>query len=221
MSGLIKAGGDPLAFAVRPLSTAEPVPPEEAMRLERRVAQLEQQLAARDAQLLELKAQAQADARDAYEAGQAAGLAEAQDSAAAAITLLGKSADAAQGAFEHFLAGTERLAILLARECLTRMLGEIEDMAGVVERLVRHQIQAIDGSTLLAVTVSSHDFDEAALERMRARFAGRVPAFRRREDVPSGACSFALTLGEIDLGLPQQWGAILSLLGELTGEEGA
>jgi len=221
MSGLIKGGSGAAALAARPVTTYQPVQREEADRLHRRIAVLEQEVRAREAEFAEASTKAEADAREAYQAGHAAGLAEAEQGAADRLALLGAAiADAHAELREHFVKA-EQLALLVAEEALARMFAQTETMAPVVEQLIRRQVAGLETSTILTVSVSALDFDHAGAAQLPARLGMPGLEIRRVDDLSRGGCSIQLALGEIDAGLPQQWSALRAFLARLAEENGA
>lgn len=221
MSGVIKCGSAAAALAALPIATHQPVQREEVERLRRRIARLEADLRERDAELSEAEAKAEADVREAYQLGHAAGLDQAEKGVADRLALLGTGIEDAQAGLRDYFANAEQLALLVAEEALARMFARAEDMAPLVEQAIRRQIAELGGSAILAISISGLDFDEVAATRLAAHLGKTSPQIRLVDDLPRGGCSIRLRLGEIDAGLPQQWTALRAFLARLAEESGA
>ncbi len=221
MSGIIKSGNLADLTAVRAFAAAPPLPEpprldEERERLRRRVAALEGELRQRDTKLEELRA----EVKRAYEAGtaegHAAGLADARDRQAERLALLEESLHAARAKLSAGVESLQRLAPLLARECLDRMLGGSKDRAALLGRMIETQIGKIDKAMLLGIEVSRADFaDDGALAALSARIGQPAVTLKAGAGMPSGGCVMTLKLGQVSVGLDQQWGVLRDLLTQM------
>jgi len=215
MTGLIKHGRDATLLGIRPITPAVASTPRDdrGTRLNRELDRLRAALQEKES-LTETFGAARDQARqDGFDEGYLAGLAAAEDGRREREALLEKGIEAALADKQAMLANGERLGALLARECLTRLFGDAGDRAGLVLGLIDRQLARIDAAAILTVSVSDRDFDPPSLARLAARF-GEGTAVRAVPDLPSGSCKFGLALGEVDLGLDQQWGVLGALLEE-------
>jgi len=110
----------------------------------------------------------------------------------------------------------ERLAALVARECLDQIFGNADDRVDQLCRIIRHQIVGIEAQALIRVDVSRSDFGEdAELDRLVAAIDGRNVEVRATDELDAGACQIKLVLGTLSVGIDQQWGRLRSMLTEL------
>lgn len=208
MSGLLKAQVA-TSVTARLVPASDPVHDEQIARLRQHIAALEAGIDARDARIVELGE----EVKRAYLQGEAAGLAQAQDDVTQRRDRLEAAIVAAETRFADTLAGSERLATLIAREALARLFTQGDDRAQLVLELIRHQIAQLEGIAVLSVAVSSVDFGEQGAQDLAARTGlPKTTSFLIRDDLTSGACTITLHLGEIEIGLDQQWGALAGLL---------
>ena len=221
MSGLIKNGPDAAFLGIRPIAAPAPVRDDRSARLRREAEQLKGEIAEKDALVETLRAACEQARRDGFDEGFNAGLASADDGRQQREALLGTAIEAALADKRTLLANSERLAALLAHDCLDLLFGASENRAALVSDLIDRQLTRIDTASVVSVSVSAQDFDEKARAGLAARFAAAAPVIHLAADLPSGSCKFGLALGEIDLGLNQQWGVLRALLEELTRGEGA
>ena len=212
MSGLLKAQAS-TAVTARLVPAGDPVHDEQVMRLRQHIATLEAGIDARDARIAELGD----EVKSAYLQGEAAGLAQAQDDVAQRRDRLETAIAAAEAHFADTLAGTERLAALIAREALARLFTQGGDRAQLVLELIRHQMAQLEGMAVLSVAVSSVDFGSKDAQDLAAQIGlPETTSILIRDDLTSGACTIALRLGEIEIGLDQQWGILADLLDSFT-----
>jgi flagellar biosynthesis/type III secretory pathway protein FliH len=210
MSGLLKARAIGAASARR-IEASDPILDDQVARLRRHVASLEAGIAARDTRILELGA----GLEQAYLEGEAAGLAQAQDDVAERHRRLEAAIATAQARLTDVFAETGRLAALIARECLAKVLDPAEDRARLVVDLLRNQLSRLEGEAVLAVEVSAADFrkEDTRQLTMGSNLSGAVE-LNFRDDLPSGACVIALRVGRLEVGIGQQWGAVAAVLDE-------
>jgi hypothetical protein len=111
------------------------------------------------------------------------------------------------------LTSAERLASLLARECLDILFADPLGRMEVVTDLIRAQLGRIDQSQLLAVVVATSDFPNTnALAKLAHELGLRPDNISARNELSSGDCVFQLQLGEMNIGLGQQWGQLATAL---------
>lgn len=220
MSAIIKSDNLVGLGAIRSLSA--PVPPpavsqdeEDRARLEREIATLKQDLARRDDALQELQLDVDRALVRGREEGRKLGLADAEDREADRLLVLEKALAAAHGEMRVGLGALERLAALLARECLDTILGDGSDKAGAVAQIIAAQLAKIDRAMVLSVEVSAEDFpDEARLEAMAEKIGRPAMNLVTIAELPSGGCVLTLRLGRMDVSLSQQWSALRDVLND-------
>jgi flagellar biosynthesis/type III secretory pathway protein FliH len=190
----------------------------EALRdAEARILELEARLAERQHAEQALRVQherALAKAREeAFEQGRDA----AQKEDAQRLTLLHDALADLRGRADARLRETERLALVVARDCLDMLFGTAGGRQDEVERLIRHQMARIDHGMVLEIRVSTADFpEEVLIQQLALRLApGGGLSLLRDPQFKSGQCALALLLGRMEIGLDQQWPALRELLGEL------
>ena len=139
-----------------------------------------------------------------------------EDDRAALLDRLSSGIAAATAEYAAALASLERLAPLIARAGIERVLGDSADRAAVVVEAVREQLTRIQEGAVLQVEVSPKDFPgEAQLSALAAAIVtprGKVAA---RDGLASGECRFRLTLGALEVGPVQQWRVLDGLLSDL------
>lgn len=222
MSRLIKSSST--ASQVRALdllrqapTTLEPDPRdlELATRAER-IAALEAELTAhRAAEAQRIKDAADAETR-AEARGHAAGLEAADARADERISRLELGMTEARARLDADLENLERLAALLAETALARLIDDTEHRQPLIAATIRRQMQGLEASAVLHVEVSPRDFPTPEALEPLAREAGLAGV--RIETVTSlaaGGCRLKLRLGELEVGLDQQWGALRAVLVDL------
>ena len=224
MSGLIKSGQVLELASVRPLSAVHTITPvvtksdEERERLRHRVATLEGEMVAQNATIDALKA----DVVRAFDAGKRKGreegLAEAKDRADERLALLRQALQNATATLAERLAGLERLAPLLALECLDKILGDSAQRRALVAMIIQAQLKLIDRAMLLRIEVSRSDFPQTdLLARLQSDGLAAVEV-KADPALPSGSCVLTLRLGRMEVGLNQQWGVLRDLLRDMAAD---
>jgi len=222
------------------LAAVAPVPPpvDAARReLERQVEALSQQVATltddkaalaetlevRDADLGRMERELEAAVAEAEASGRAAGLAEGAEAKAESLEILEGTAGKAMDQLRGDLRGMETLAVALAKAALAKVFGDDRDMAARVARLVRRQLEGLDRAAVLRIEVSAADFgDVAALGDLSLAAGLEGIEIKALDLLPPGDCRIRLRLGELEVGLGQQWSRLSGLLDEtLAMEEGA
>jgi flagellar biosynthesis/type III secretory pathway protein FliH len=195
---------------------------EERERLHRRIAGLESELRERDVAIDVLRKDVERAFEEGTAKGHAAGLADAEDKQNDRLGRLEASARKAQEGVAAGLVSLERLAALLARECVDKVLGNAQDRADLIGYIIAVQLAKIDKSMLLAVEVSREDFaDDEALAALAQRLAPLTVVIEANGEMASGACAMRLRLGRLSVGIDQQWGALKELLTQMAEPEAA
>lgn len=226
MTSLIKSGTADNTIAVRSLAAARTPPPhapqdDEMAALRRRIAELDSAAASHRANIERLRTQNQQAVTEAREAGRKQGLAEAGTREAERLQLLERNLTTARLELSATLPALERLAVLLARDCLEMILGEAESRADLLCAIIRTQLGRIERAAVLRVTLSTADFpDGEALQQFAARSAAPEICFAPDATLPAGGCRISLRLGEIEVGLDRQWPAMRAFLDALALPEG-
>ena len=150
--------------------------------------------------------------------GRAAGLAEAVERADQAVERLEQGLAAAVAQLGADEASLQRLSIAIARTALERILHQPTEAAALVEAAIRRQLDALESELVVRVEVSAADFtDPERLARLaQAVGRGRIQVLASRA-LASGECRVRLKLGEIDIGLPQQWRRLSAVLDRHAG----
>lgn len=221
MSVIIKSHDvEAIASKVRPLGAApelappplEPEPPAELLVARR---ELEAALGVADRQKEEI-GRLKKEVRTAYSegeaAGRAAGLKDANRREEERIELLRSGVKQALETLRQEFASLERLSSLLAREALGKILADPADAAELVVRIIRRQLEELSDQSTLQVNVSSRDFDQEGATSAQQALARPGLELRCTDALVSGQCRIKLKLGEVDVGLDQQWQALSALL---------
>lgn len=181
----------------------------EIVRLQQRLVVLETAVADKTS---EIPLSFERGRKEGFEAGKAAGEADHT----AGLAKLEAGVGRAVAACVDSLASLERLAPLIAREGLRRILGDAPAQADLVVLAVREQLSTLSQSAVVRVEVSRRDFSP---EDIQARLADplALPAtrFDVREDLAAGDCRIRLALGALEVGPAQQWRVVEQLLTDL------
>jgi flagellar biosynthesis/type III secretory pathway protein FliH len=195
---------------------------DELQRLRDENATLGEELEAARAETARASREGEEAAAAAAESAREAGWAEGAEAKAEALARLEDAVDRAMDQFRIDLRGMETLAVALSKAALAKVFGDDRDMAHRVSRLVRRQIEALDRDSVLRVEVAVADFADPTALGDLGRDAGldgiEVKAV---DELSAGDCRIRLRLGELDVGLAQQWGRLTSLLDEALTVEGA
>lgn len=151
--------------------------------------------------------------RDAQAAGLDLGRAEAASRADEAVQHLQQSLVGGLARLAADEASLETLAVEIARAALAKVLAEPADPARLVEAAIRRQLAHLNTEMLIRVEVAGADFpDPERLAQLAKEVGGgRVQVLANRA-LPSGDCRLKLTLGEVEIGLPQQWRRLTAVL---------
>lgn len=211
MSALIKSGE---GQAVRSfgLAPAAPAAKPKADPRDAKIARLEAEIAGLREALAKAESHADIAIDDARRAGEAAGLAKAEDREADRLDALRSGLDAAREAFETKLAALEKLAPLVARASIEKLFGTVEDWSPMVQAMLAKQLALLRRSAVVAIRVSPADFAEA--RQIETLSAGDLRA-GIDADLRAGAARIECKLGQIDLDARDGWSALSMLLAEM------
>lgn len=151
----------------------------------------------------------------AREEGFQDGLKEAVRNEEEAITLLGGAIDEAVAKIDEQLAGAERLAALMARECLDRIFGDDENRVHLLHEIIANQLRQLEQGSVVAIALSHDDIPELSNLASLEPLAGPAVKFIHRAELKRGEIAIDLTLGSLSVGLDQQWGRLRGALTEL------
>src|SRR5262249_55988491 len=111
------------------------------------------------------------------------------------------------------LVALERLAPALAAQCLDIIFGDAKHRAGEVRKIIGEQLSKIEKSAVLGIEVSRADFSNREAVAALARRIGMPAAVvSARAEIPDGGCIMRLRLGQMEIGLSQQWDSLRDLL---------
>lgn len=226
MTAIIKSGDVGLIAGIRALSSA-PETRHEAAAIDPELTSLRlhnDRLSREIVQRAEAVERLREEVNLAYEKGLAegreAGLAEGDKGTSESLRLVEAGIAEALARYTDEIAAMERLAALVARECLERIFGSADDRVDQLCRIIRHQIVGIEAQALIRVDVSQSDFSEdAELARLVAAIGRRDVEVRATDELGAGACQIKLMLGTLSVGIDQQWGRLRSILTELAAPD--
>lgn len=227
MSRVIKAidwlSTDDVALGSTQAWTPPPTPPspEELLQRERlrSIGLLKQTIEDRDGELQAGRDGAEIACRQARDEGYAAGLNAGGIRKTEALAVLKGGVDQALLQLDERLLGLERLAILVARDGLERILGKADQQVALLVSALRRQMATIEKRSIIHVEVSDRDFpDEDAFSELIVELGASVQ-FRRSETLKPGGCRIALRLGEAEVGVAQQWARLRGALDDLAEAE--
>ena len=119
-------------------------------------------------------------------------------------------------AFGEALLALRRGAVLVAREALEKVLGDVGASPDLVARIVKAQVDGLEREAALAVEVSAQDFPDAeARQALRERLGGGRLEIRALPSLRAGDCRIQLSLWSLEVGAPLQWSRLSALLAEL------
>jgi flagellar assembly protein FliH len=215
MSVVLKSGSAALRAKVRPfgprahVQEPEPARPDpEAERLRAALAEAQAALAERDDVIAGLPARIEAALAEGEDKGRAA----AESMEATRLDILDQAAKRGLALYAEEIASLERLAPLLARTCLDKMLLDDAERVKTVSALLHGQLARLEAGAAVRIQVAAEDFPSAEA------LAGLAPA--PCEIIPSpalasGDCTIQLRLGALEIGIGQQWGALRATLEEM------
>jgi flagellar biosynthesis/type III secretory pathway protein FliH len=207
--------------AVRQLG--EPARPAEPPKADPEVSRLAAKIAALEDQLKQsrldedrLKREAVSAYEKGEEAGHAAGLEAAESRADERRDMLEAGIDKALAGYKTDFADVERLAVLVAHECLDRIFGNHLDRAEQLCAIVRHQLDLLDARNVVRISISTADFEELGpLTTEAIGKAGPAVILYPDEFLEAGEVRIDLLMGSISAGIGQQWGRLGAVLDDL------
>jgi type III secretion protein L len=111
------------------------------------------------------------------------------------------------------LQGLETLAVSLAKAALAKIFDDHDGLADRVVQLIRRQLADLERGALLGVEVSERDFPDSESLQHLSRTAGLSGVeIRALAGLEPGGCRLRLRLGELDVGVGQQWARLSALL---------
>ncbi|HEY2710714.1 MAG TPA: hypothetical protein VGI95_21925 [Caulobacteraceae bacterium] len=217
MTSLIKRHEvSPLDSAIRgvleraaPIVAVQPAKPTvapEILSLRGEVERLTQQLTAQQAEIEQLR-QAAVDARRDGEAdGRKRGRQESDSRRAEQLAKLERGVEIACAQFSEELLSLERLAGLVAREALAKVVGDPARHNELLLGAIRRQLEQLETSCIVSISVSRTDFDQSEeLADLAASLARTGVDLAASDELKAGECRIKLSLGELSVGVPQQW----------------
>jgi flagellar biosynthesis/type III secretory pathway protein FliH len=152
--------------------------------------------------------------------GKEVGLAAAEDRQAERFGVLKGGVQKALTSFEESMSSLERLALLIARDCVNVMMTASEARADLLCDMIRFQASKIEKSSIIAIEVSGQDFptERDLIVLAERAFTGPVELSVGKE-LEAGDCVIRLRLGQLEIGINQQWGVLGDLLEEMARPE--
>jgi flagellar biosynthesis/type III secretory pathway protein FliH len=230
MSGLIRhrdAEANSTVRPFRPLSGRAAVCPAQAIDpqlilMQSEIETLQHQLETRDRQIEELAGAVEEAKAKGLEDGKAQGHAEAERGRDDFLAIIEEAATSALTDFHEALGSLERLAPLLASECLSRLVDEPANFEAVTAGILRLQLDKLENGSVVRVELSAKDFPSAAeLEQFLTRLGRPNLSVEASGALNAGDCRIKLSLGAIEVGIGQQWSELRSLLAEMSKSEAA
>ena len=207
------------AFIKSPTSAAAIVwPDKEALPQPPRVDPL---IAALEAEITRLQGELETEAlaahkaiEDGRNAAKAEALAQFKRDETQSLQKLEHALVSARADVRAALVDVERLSLRLAQSALETVLGSGSDYSNLIERTIAHEISALDRQTIVSIEVSQADFpSREALDALAQRLASvHIEASSRLD---AGACRLVLTLGDIEISLPEHWANLRALFHRL------
>lgn len=229
MSPVIKSTDAGASGRVRPLPVSTPgrtldgsVLDPEIVRLQADLDQAVALIQGRDAELERLQNEFERAVLEAEAKGRKAGLDEAANVDAERLDRLKQAIAAASGELSRELASLERLAPALALECLEKLIGDPQQRGALLRDTILHNVRLLDADAIMRVDVPMLDFPETAeLSELLSAVAHRRIEVRHAADLKPGGCRIRLQLGELEVGLGQQWDRLGAILKTLASSEAA
>ena len=100
-----------------------------------------------------------------------------------------------------------------------KVLGAPDEPARLVESLIRRQLADVLSELLLRIEVSAVNFPDAeSLSGLAVAVGKERVQIAASPALSSGDCSFKLRLGELEVGLPEQWRRLAGLFDAMAQE---
>jgi type III secretion protein L len=146
-------------------------------------------------------------------AGHARGLREADQTAERRLTVLASGVEQAVQVFHAEVAALERLAPLLAKRGLEKILGNPANYADLLAASLHHHLREIETAAIVRIEVSTRDFPNAhGVAELGSKSGCPETEVLAIEQLPAGACRVSLRLGGLDIGVDTQWSRLGDLL---------
>lgn len=170
-------------------------------------------------------ARLRAAAAEAFEEGREQGLVDGrkigEERRSAALEQLEIALSAATDGLAEQLAALERLAPMLARAALERLVGDPAGRLALVTDTLRLQLARVDQASLVQAEVSPEDFtDPADLDALPGRLGTPRLTVVLKDDLAAGEARLRLTLGGLEVGPGQQMKVLAGVLASLAEEPG-
>jgi flagellar assembly protein FliH len=223
MSGVIKQHDPRSNDSIRPMRQEIPAHTARLDPMTARLAAAEEEIERLQAALAESEVEASRlrdTARDAFEEGRQQGLAEGrkagEERRAAALEQLEIALSAATDRLAEDIGQLERLAPMLAKAALERLVGDPGGRLEFVTDALRLQLARVDQASLVQAEVSPEDFaDPADLDALPGRLGTPRLVVVLKDDLAAGEARLRLTLGGLEVGPAQQMKVLAALLDTL------
>lgn len=180
------------------------------------LARMQALLVAKDAEIAELRTAAEQARTSGEEEGRLAMSLEIAEDRAAQLAVLEANFAESQQAFAGWLQGLEALSLSVAEAAIERMFGADDERQATVAALIGRQLVEIQAQSLIAIDVSRADFpDTSEVALLAASLGIAIERLAVAEDLAAGECRLRLRVGNIDIGIGEQWGAIRGLFAVL------
>lgn len=185
----------------------------ELVALREELARLHIRLEQKEAEISELRKQADGAFRKGELQGRDAGMREAKDHGLKLVTRLEGGVTAALKSFAQALSSLERLAPALAGQALASIFEDSKPRSALVKDIVQRQLKLVATDAIVHIEVSSADFgNDAALTSLAESVGNPRLSLRSFGHLKSGDCRIKLTLGTLEVGVDQQWGRLSAIL---------
>ncbi len=223
MSAIIKYDNLASLSNVRPLLSTSPVTAipanradEERERLRKRIEVLEAEVRQREVAISGLKADVEQAFKDGEDRGLTVGRQAVEDWQADRLALLKEGLARANADLRAQLESLDRLAPLLARDCLDIIFGQSDERSEQLRAIIKNQLGMIEKSALVTIEIAREDFpDDACLVVLAEELALPIDVIRINTQMSSGECAMRLKLGDLEIGVKQQWGVLRDLLAQM------
>jgi flagellar assembly protein FliH len=200
------------------LTASDARPDGQIESLKHRVAELERAYEEQTRHVETLKQEAY---QRGIDAGIESGVARAENDHTAMLDRLEAGVKAALAALHERLQVIEVLALDVAQSALEKVIGDPASYTALIGQTVRHHLAQTAAGSAVGIRVSADDFADPVL--LKDTFATltrhTLLAVKADPQLRSGACVIELTLGRLDLSLPQQMTRIVTALDGLRADD--
>jgi type III secretion protein L len=188
--------------------------------VELRLAAAGEEIAFLKTTLQNMEAAAAEQAAAAREEGRREGLASAANDEEGRVGAIAQAALSAAADVADRLQSLERLALLVAKAALAKVIVPTENQQALVAATINRAMATLEREAVLAIRVSACDFpDEEALAHFSARASIGTTLVRCDPEFGSGECRMDLKLGHLDLTLERQWRELTDWFDRLADED--